>query len=142
MEQEAKKVVSAKPLFDTLQGRGAMAAFAKKLNISLPRLMNWKTRGIPANMVRDVAHAMSLPTSDDYFRLAESGQKIPTRGFNGAKRHIPHSEAEKLLALVKTFLDTDAEGQLEILEAAISLTESHAKTGTESPGGKRRSRRR
>ena len=122
--------VSSGPLFETLKDRGAQAAFARKLNISLQVLSNWRTRGIPRGNVPDVAHAMSLPSTDHYFRLAENWGKTGAKRPNGVTVNIPRSEAEKFLALVKAFLDTDSETQLEILEAASSITESHGKTET------------
>lgn len=133
--------ISATPLFATFRERGDLANFARKLNVAIPVVSNWRKRGIPPAMIRQVAHAMNLSSVDDYYRLAESGQKVSVRGPNGAKRNIPQSQAEIFLALVKTFLDTDAEGQLEIFEAATSLTESHDAHQT-ADRSRRKSRRR
>lgn len=121
--------VSAKPLFDTLTERGAKQAFADKMNISLSRLMNWEGRGIPHAQVRAVAHHMSLQSADDYYRLAENGTKANIHKL----KTIPPSEADKLLALVKSFLDTDNEGQTLILESAKALGRKH---GRSKPGRK------
>lgn len=137
---EMETTVSAAPLEAFLEraGDGAKADFARALNISPQRLSNWLKRGVPKRNLREVALAMSLQGADDYHRLVDSGQKGAQRGQNGAKRNIPQSEAEKFLALVKTFLDTDANGQLEILEAALSLTQSDERP--EQGRGRRKSR--
>lgn len=131
--------ISAKPLFDTFEKRGDLASFAKKLNVSVARLMNWKKRGIPSAQVRAVAHAMSLRSSDDYYRLADNGQKAAGHGQTYDRGAVPQSEAEKFLALAKTFLDTDAVGQHQILEAANSLRESR---GSEDRRNRRRTPKR
>lgn len=132
--------VSAGPLFDTLKDRGAQAAFARKLNISIQVLSNWRKRGIPRGNIPEVAHAMSLPSTDHYFRLAEHWGKNGVKRTNGVTVNIPQSEAEKFLALVKAFLDTDSETQVVILKAATSLSESHGKT--EPSASRRKPKRR
>ena len=139
-----ERTVSAAPLNDLLKNgpRGAKARFAQKLNVSAQVLSNWLARGaIPAGYIPAVARAMSLQSTDDYYRLADPKQKGQINGGNIAKSHMQQTEGEKLLALVKTFLDTDSEGQHEILEAVQSLADSHGKSqagGGRRRGGKRR----
>lgn len=127
--------ISAKPLFDTFKDRGDPQAFADKLNISLARLLNWRSRGIPHKMVRTVAAAMGLGSADDYYQLASEGTKDKKSRSNEARPTMPQSEGEKLLVLVKAFLQTDEEGKHELLEAASAVQ------GTNGASSRKSSRR-
>lgn len=127
-----EKGVPAKPLFDRLEGRGARASFAKKINVSPARLSNWEKRGIPAAAVPVVAQALSL-TTDQYYELAKSGKK-------SGEKIIPTSDGEKLLVILRAFLDTDDEGKLELVEAARSISGDGAAKVTNSHASRRKRR--
>jgi hypothetical protein len=70
---EDKKRIPAKLLFERLQDRGTSAAFAKALEMSPQRLSNWKTRGIPASELPQVAAALGISV-EEY--LAASGRPV------------------------------------------------------------------
>lgn len=71
---------------------------------------------------------------------AHVGESLPAEYDSKIKRgpSTVQTEAEKLLVLIKTFLDTDAEGRKELLDAATSVSEAHATTARAARRGTKR----
>jgi hypothetical protein len=61
-----QRLIDAKPLFDKLDSeKGAAAKLVIRLGVSHGRLANWRTRGLPAAMLPEVAAYLGM-TTDGY----------------------------------------------------------------------------
>ena len=142
----SETTVPAKPLFDWLdhQPRGAKAAFARKLGYSESRLSMMRVRGIPKGALIDITRALNM-TVERYMELAwqkggkiEANQEKILRG--EMQSNIPHGDAEKLLALIRAFLNTDAEGKSEVI-AAVQAVAGEDGAKHRADNGRKRKRR-
>lgn len=120
--------ISSKPLFARLKDRGDLAAFAEKIKSSVQRVSNWRDRGVPKAAVMEVAAALGM-SAEDYYALASKGESGNLLVYGDRQNNIPRSDAEKLVEIIRLFLDTDSEVREEILAGAQSLAE---KSGTAS----------
>jgi hypothetical protein len=131
--------VSSKPLFERLPERGDVAAFAKKIGAkSTQAVYNWKKRGIPKGVVRDVAAALGL-TVEQYYELATKGTAGADRKIK--EKNVPRSDGETLLVMLRAFLDTDSEGRVEMAEAIASVVDGHGLAKLRGRSGSRNKRR-
>lgn len=79
---EKAQLFPSGPLFQRLdaKGPGARASFARAMNVSQPRLTNWRKRGVPAAELPRVAAGLGM-TVEQY--LAEGGKP------NAARQDLP-----------------------------------------------------
>lgn len=89
----AQKIVSAKPLFARLDAkRGELTRVARRLNMSVARIANWRARGIPFELVDDVAPEIGL-TRSQY--LLEAGITLHYVG-SDSPNYLTDAERELL----------------------------------------------
>jgi hypothetical protein len=132
--------VSAKPLFSLLKDRGAITAFAKKLGYKdMQRISNWRKRGIPKGQIVDVAKALGMKV-ENYYDLCE-GKASEHQAKQRASGNIPRSDAEKLLVLIKTFLDTDADVRGDIVAAVQAVAGENGNSRQRGDNARRSKRR-
>lgn len=73
----------------------------------------------------------------DMLSAAAHSVQQPQAAYDAQIKTGPLADAEKLLVLLRTFLDTDAEGRNELLKAASSVSKAHGVTIAQSRRAKR-----
>lgn len=125
---EEEKSISAKPLFERFDAeKGAAAKLAKRLNISQGRIANWRTRGIPAAMVPEVAAYLGLKT-DEY--LVKVGRVRAGELIQEPPAEYTSSDSPQITRLIKAFawlMDDEQEKLLRELEAKATANKAIAK---------------
>jgi hypothetical protein len=75
----------------------------------------------------------------DDLQIDETTLREPQAAAYDSKIKTSTSDGEKLLVLIRSFLDTDAEGRNQLLKAAVSVSQAHGATTAQT---RRRARRR
>lgn len=123
---DQEKRISAKPLFERFDAeKGAAAQFAKRLNTAQGRIANWRSRGIPAAMVPEVAAYLGMKT-DEYL---ERVGRVPPRSETSAAIQF-ESDSPQITRLVKAFawlMDDEQKKLLADLEAKAATNKTIAK---------------
>jgi hypothetical protein len=122
---------SSKPLFDWFDAEPGRRRRLVEAGYSDGRITNWKSRGVPLGEVGRVAAVMGI-NYERYMALA-SDSPLPENQIISPQGN----DAEKLLFVIRTFLDTDSDGRLELFDAARVLRKKNA-----SPAQSRRSSKR
>lgn len=113
----------------------SQTAIAQSLGVSKQTVDQWMGDGRPsAEMIYLIADKWKV--SPRWLQL-DQGEMLPTATTDGKPNPL-ESDAEKLLALVRTFFDTDSEGRAELVKLARAVVEGHGTTATAKVRGARR----
>lgn len=134
--------VSAAPLFAWFNADKTRRRKFVQAGYTDARITNWRTRGIPRAEVGPVADLMGLKY-EQYVAAAANQDAGITRRAPPDEEQL--SDGEKLLLMVRCFLDTDVEGKTAMAKAVQSLGQARAEAkahGTVRASSHRRAKRR
>jgi transcriptional regulator with XRE-family HTH domain len=101
----------------------SQTAIGKALGVSKQTADRWMGDGQPAaDTIFKVADALKV---DARWLATEEGLMVATQEQDAELKRHSESDAEKLLVVLRTFLDTDAVGRSQLLEAATAVSKAH-----------------